>query len=560
MSEPFEDIPYGLNPETEQVELHNIFSDSVEKALEKLSPSQLHQLEKNVKRLKQQSKSVLSGGMKGSNPSLGHPYGNAEDLVLQSQAGLLNMDDPHSLGLGLDLDPQMLAAVGVSVAGGGPKHSAHKLASGHSTNLPASCPVLEVRNGKEFLIFTYSTKGVPHEFAIRTDIDDISLEEIPEDFKAENCVYPRACCPREQYVGNRWEYETACNELAWRLCWLNHDVLPNKRGLIQRAVDSYRNRLTEMRSRRVVRQEKLTNGTLRRRTSELGDLPYDQSGRPSPYHSGGGSGSASLGGVGLQSSASLDGCPSDPSMGGGKHKQMTVPLASASKGISNGSNAGSQATKMKVRIDIENVDEAEIDEFFKAQNCIYPEAVSSESIGARRDYEMECNEIAYKLAYLNPMKLGGKKSLLQKAVDCYRSHMDHQSQMLGSSSISDITGNSGSRSMKGGSSGAFSRSTQLPYHHNGMIDHVSHSYLGVSTDDPSELDQFGSSRNQQEFSEMVASTLQQALSGSNEFNVDPTLTRDIFNQNQVNPSSVYGNVYDSHSTFNPYGDTSSFYN
>ena len=54
--------------------------------------------------------------------------------------------------------------------------------------------------------------------------------------------------------------------LLWKLTWLNAPVLSGKRGLIQRAVDSYRNRLPETRSRRVLRQEKLHSGTLRRRT------------------------------------------------------------------------------------------------------------------------------------------------------------------------------------------------------------------------------------------------------------------------------------------------------
>jgi hypothetical protein len=73
---------------------------------------------------------------------------------------------------------------------------------------------------------------------------------------------------REDYDGNRWEYETSCNKLGWQLCWLNQDQLSGRRGLIQRAVDSYRNRHAEMRSRRVTRQEKVANGTLRKRRAK----------------------------------------------------------------------------------------------------------------------------------------------------------------------------------------------------------------------------------------------------------------------------------------------------
>ena len=49
------------------------------------------------------------------------------------------------------------------------------------------------------------------------------------------------------------------------MAWLNKEEIAGKRGLIQRAVDSYRNRYPSMRSRRVARQEKLMNGTLRKR-------------------------------------------------------------------------------------------------------------------------------------------------------------------------------------------------------------------------------------------------------------------------------------------------------
>lgn len=53
--------------------------------------------------------------------------------------------------------------------------------------------------------------------------------------------------------------------LGWKLAWLNRNDISGKRGLIQRAVDSYRNRYPSMRSRRVARQAKLMNGTLRKR-------------------------------------------------------------------------------------------------------------------------------------------------------------------------------------------------------------------------------------------------------------------------------------------------------
>jgi hypothetical protein len=100
----------------------------------------------------------------------------------------------------------------------------------------------------------------------------------------------------DEYTGNRWEYETSCNKLGWQLAHKNCETLFGRRGLIQRAVDSYRNRHRELRSRRVTRQEKIANGTLRKRqakrrkqkpqqelrspTAELCESPEQNTNRP----------------------------------------------------------------------------------------------------------------------------------------------------------------------------------------------------------------------------------------------------------------------------------------
>ena len=77
-------------------------------------------------------------------------------------------------------------------------------------------------------------------------------------FKDDNCVYPRAMTTKEEYKGNRYGYETECNNVGWALASLN-TCLRGKRGLIQRAVDSWRNSNTDqkLRSRRVRRQQKM---------------------------------------------------------------------------------------------------------------------------------------------------------------------------------------------------------------------------------------------------------------------------------------------------------------
>ncbi|KAI8364697.1 uncharacterized protein BYT42DRAFT_506008 [Radiomyces spectabilis] len=137
-------------------------------------------------------------------------------------------------------------------------------------SLSAHEPVARVIDGIEYITFLYSHDRIAKEYTVRTDIDSVALEDIPMEFRLQNAIYPRANVDREDYDGNRWDYETTCNKLGWILCWLNKEQLFGRRGLIQRAVDSYRNRHSEMRSRRVTRQEKVANGTLRKRRAKKG--------------------------------------------------------------------------------------------------------------------------------------------------------------------------------------------------------------------------------------------------------------------------------------------------
>ncbi|KAI3572144.1 hypothetical protein IWW34DRAFT_638059 [Fusarium oxysporum f. sp. albedinis] len=96
------------------------------------------------------------------------------------------------------------------------------------------------------------------EYTIRCDVESVNNGELSPEFKKQNCVYPQACGPSDQYRGNRLAYETECNHIAWALAELNV-VLRGKRGLIQRAVDSWRNsnqdpRLQSRRARRLAKE------------------------------------------------------------------------------------------------------------------------------------------------------------------------------------------------------------------------------------------------------------------------------------------------------------------
>jgi hypothetical protein len=126
--------------------------------------------------------------------------------------------------------------------------------------IPATTPLVvrQDNNGVQWIAFEYSRDRVKMEYTIRCDVESVNIEELSQEFKQANCVYPRACCGKDQYKGNRLAYESECNAVGWALAQLN-PPLREKRGLIQRAVDSWRNSNQDprLRSRRVRRQAKM---------------------------------------------------------------------------------------------------------------------------------------------------------------------------------------------------------------------------------------------------------------------------------------------------------------
>ncbi|KAI8374521.1 uncharacterized protein BYT42DRAFT_483301, partial [Radiomyces spectabilis] len=234
-----------------------------------------------------------------------------------------------------------------------------------------------VQDGTEWLSFVYSHNRTMKRYSIRTDINNVSLDIMSDTFKAENCVYPRANLPQEQYRGNRWNYETECNLLGWKLAWVNADEIAGKRGLIQRAVDSYRNRYPSMRSRRVARQAKLMNGTLRKRKQR----------------------EESVEDISMSTTVT--------------HQPKTITIEDG-------------ANRIRIKIGIEHVNLNEITPEFRQCNCVYPRAMalrSDQAVGLYMRWmeEVKCNEMGWKLAWLNPRHLANKKNLLQRALDTYRS-------------------------------------------------------------------------------------------------------------------------------------------
>ena len=126
--------------------------------------------------------------------------------------------------------------------------------------IPATTPLVvrQDQNGVQWIAFEYSRDRVKMEYQIRCDVESVNADNLSPEFKQENCVYPRACCNKDAYRGNRLVYETECNTVGWALAELN-PCLRGKRGLIQRAVDSWRNSNQDpkLRSRRVRRMAKM---------------------------------------------------------------------------------------------------------------------------------------------------------------------------------------------------------------------------------------------------------------------------------------------------------------
>ena len=125
--------------------------------------------------------------------------------------------------------------------------------------IPATTPLVvrQDNNGVQWIAFEYSRDRIKMEYTIRCDVESVNADALEKSFKESNCVYPRAFCEKGKYTGNRLQYETECNTVGWSLAELN-PCLREKRGLIQRAVDSWRNsnQDSRLRSRRVRRMNK----------------------------------------------------------------------------------------------------------------------------------------------------------------------------------------------------------------------------------------------------------------------------------------------------------------
>lgn len=81
---------------------------------------------------------------------------------------------------------------------------------------------------------------------IRINIESVVLDAVDLAFRKNNCVFPRAMhiTSDTPCVTQRRLDEAKCNEIGWKLAWLNPRQLANKKNLLQRALDTFRNQFT----------------------------------------------------------------------------------------------------------------------------------------------------------------------------------------------------------------------------------------------------------------------------------------------------------------------------
>lgn len=254
-------------------------------------------------------------------------------------------------------------------------------------NLPASQPYVKIMDGEERLCFKYNTKvselalnAMPkgdledNEFCVRFDLESVDISKLNEKFKADNCVYPRANIPYELYTGNRWNYETECNRLAWQFVSLNPVLLYGKKGLIQRAVDSYRNINKTSKGHKFYRDDTF-----------YGDIEKRRHASP---------------------------------------KFSSVYIQWSARGM---------IKKCKVHTGVEYVDYSSISDEFRAKYSVLNDCFDENSFGQERwESRNADNELAVKIAYLNAenisflnaIKAIGAYSVFKKSIESYKNRRE----------------------------------------------------------------------------------------------------------------------------------------
>ncbi|KAG4301296.1 hypothetical protein PCANB_002416 [Pneumocystis canis] len=288
-------------------------------------------------------------------------------------------------------------------------------------------------NGVDWISFAYSRERIRTEYTIRGDVETIDLDTLSEEFKQQNCIYPRARVPPEQYTGTRHRYETECNSIGWALATLN-PCLRNKRGLIQRAVDSWRNKEPSLRSRRIRRMVALndlhcTHDKDPTRENMIALSVIDPSSNVSPLPPQ------------FRQLASTVACNTELDTTHSTSHDITKKI-----GKSNDVSFKKpkyillddikRGTRVRVRVNLDEVDLEEIPDAFRRDHCVFPHRfISIHASYKEREMEHELqteeakkeqmiNEIGWKLAWLNMRLFANRPSFLQRAVEAYRNKIE----------------------------------------------------------------------------------------------------------------------------------------
>ncbi|OMJ24047.1 hypothetical protein AYI69_g4766 [Smittium culicis] len=303
-------------------------------------------------------------------------------------------------------------------------------------------------SGIPHISFTYTLNGKFLRYTIRCDIEKAPISEIPTSFKLNNILYPKAHCNKADYKGNRWDYENSCNFYGWRLAFLNQEKLAGMRGTLQRAVDSYRNLMTGRKNRRVSKQQKLMQPEFIVGSGPNGLLNYDSRDNTRILSS---SKSDNLGNqIDSVSKLSLIDPTKDINFTR-KHvisergetrflefrkKHISSKLRDVSETLHESSSSlpkmilvdvytRNRFDRIRIKADLASIDSATVPEEFQRAHCVYPRALDTAkeryrgALG-RWAFEVSCNEIAWKLAWLNKPRLASKRPVMQKCLDAYR--------------------------------------------------------------------------------------------------------------------------------------------
>ncbi|KAJ9051218.1 hypothetical protein DSO57_1006759 [Entomophthora muscae] len=102
------------------------------------------------------------------------------------------------------------------------------------------------------MVVNVHANGISTCLFLRADLESVNLDNLTEDFKKENCVFPHAFEQSSKGVlGDkpRLEIENVFNEWGWKLAFLNPVDLAGNLPRLQCALDTYRNTFTPLSTR-----------------------------------------------------------------------------------------------------------------------------------------------------------------------------------------------------------------------------------------------------------------------------------------------------------------------